>query len=214
MPTLFSFFVRTTMLGLALTGVTGIGLSYAAETPKQGDIDLNAKGPIKQGTSMKAQAYYHYSLGHMYEEMAGAYGNRSDYVNKAIDNFRLAMKEDPSASFPGGGHRRALQAVRTAPGSRGRSENALKTNPNDLNARRVLAHIYTQQIGDSQANHIDEGMLRRAVEQYKLITRKIRKTWRAWSCWAALSSSWCGFGGCRERLSRRRLSSMRIMKMR
>ena len=31
--------------------------------------------------------------------MAATYGNRSDYVNKAIDNFRLAIKEDPSASF-------------------------------------------------------------------------------------------------------------------
>ena len=50
------------------------------------------------------------------------------------------------------------------------AENALKANPNDLNARRVLARIYTQQIGDSQANRIDEGMLKRAIEQYKLIT--------------------------------------------
>ena len=170
MPTLFSFFVRTTMLGLALTGVTGIGLSYAAETPKQGDIDLNAKGPIKQGTSMKAQAYYHYTLGHMYEEMASAYGNRTDYVNKAIDNYRLAMKDDPAANF-------LVEDIADLYRQSGRlreavveAENALKANPNDLNARRVLARIYTQQIGDSQANRIDEGMLKRAVEQYKLIT--------------------------------------------
>src|SRR5581483_2507218 len=44
--------------------------------------------------------------------------------------------------------------------------------PDDLNARRVLARIYTQEIGDAQANHIDEGMARRAVEQYKIITEK------------------------------------------
>ena len=50
------------------------------------------------------------------------------------------------------------------------AENALKANPNDVNARRVLARIYTQQIGDSQSNHIDEGMLRRAIDQYKQIT--------------------------------------------
>ena len=36
----------------------------------------------------------------------------------------------------------------------------------------MLAHIYAQQIGDAQANHIDEGMARRAVEQYKVITEK------------------------------------------
>jgi len=36
----------------------------------------------------------------------------------------------------------------------------------------VLAHIYTQEIGDAQANHIDEGMVRRAIEQYKIISDK------------------------------------------
>ena len=49
---------------------------------------------------------------------------------------------------------------------------ALKANPNDLDARRVLARIYTQQIGDAQTNHVDENMARKAVEQYKLITDK------------------------------------------
>lgn len=126
----------------------------------------------KQASSLKASAYYHFSLGHLYEEMAASYGNRSDYVNKAIDNFRLAMKEDPSASFlvediaelyrVSGRIREAVEEAQAA----------LKTNPDDLNARRVLAHIYAQQIGDAQANHIDEGMARRAVEQYKAITEK------------------------------------------
>ena len=44
--------------------------------------------PTKQPSSIKAAAYYHYSLGHLYEELAAGANNRSDYVNKAIDNFR------------------------------------------------------------------------------------------------------------------------------
>jgi tetratricopeptide (TPR) repeat protein len=128
--------------------------------------------PMKQPNSMKASAYYHYSLGHLYEELAAAGGNRSDYINKAIENYRLTIKEDPSASFlvediaelyrlSG----RIREAVEEA-------QDAIKTNPDDLNARRVLARIYTQQIGDAQANRIDEGMARRAVEQYKIISDK------------------------------------------
>ncbi|MBV9268421.1 MAG: hypothetical protein JO061_19800, partial [Acidobacteriaceae bacterium] len=57
-----------------------------------------APAPVNQ-ESTQASAYYHFSLGHLYEELAQAYGNRSDYINKAIDNYRLAMKEDPNASF-------------------------------------------------------------------------------------------------------------------
>ena len=41
-----------------------------------------------------------------------------------------------------------------------------------MNARRVLARIYTQQIGDAQANHVDEGMTRKAIEQFKIISER------------------------------------------
>ncbi len=126
----------------------------------------------KQPHSVKAAAYYHFSLGNLYQDLAASYGNRTDYVNKAIDNFRLAMKEDPAAGFlveniaelyrMSGRLREAVEEA----------QQALKTNPDDLNARRVLAHIYTQQIGDSQTNHVDENMARKAIEQYKFVTQK------------------------------------------
>jgi tetratricopeptide (TPR) repeat protein len=132
----------------------------------------NLPASSKQTSSSKASAYYHYSLGHLYEELAGASGSKSEYVNKAIENYRLTIKEDPSTSFlvediaelyrMSGRIREAVQEA----------QDAIKANPDDLNARRVLARIYTQQIGDSQANRIDEGMVRRALEQYKLITDK------------------------------------------
>lgn len=129
-------------------------------------------GVTKQGDTLKSEAYYHFSLGHLYEELAGTYGNRNDYVNKAIENYRQAMKDDPNAAF-------LVQDIAELYRMSGRireaveeAQGALKANPNDLDARRVLARIYTQQIGDAQTNHIDENMARRAVEQYKLITEK------------------------------------------
>lgn len=128
---------------------------------------------IKAPNSPQADAYYHFSVGEMYEELAEAYGNRSDYVDKAIDNYRLAMKEDPQHSsflvediaelYRISGHLR--EAVEEA-------QSALKTNPKDLDARRVLAHIYTQEIGDPQTNRIDEAMAKKAIEQYKLISEQ------------------------------------------
>src|SRR5450759_5287754 len=47
----------------------------------------------------KAAAYYNYSLGHLYSEMAAAYGNRGEYFSKAADAYRAALKADPGATF-------------------------------------------------------------------------------------------------------------------
>ncbi len=148
----------------------------AAQTPADNPSGKQSQpAPTKEASSPKAAAYYHFSLGHLYEELAATYGNRSDYVNKAIENYRLTMKEDPTTSFlvediaelyrVSGRTREAVEEA----------QDALKKNPNDLNARRVLAHIYTQEIGDAQASHIDEGMVRRAIEQYKIISEKDAK---------------------------------------
>jgi tetratricopeptide (TPR) repeat protein len=128
----------------------------------------------------KGGAYYHYSLGHLYAEMAGSYGRSGDFFNKAIENYRLAMREDPSATFIGEElsdlyiqSGRLREAVTEA-------EAALKQNPDDLNARRVLARIYTRMIGDAQQNRIDENMVKKAIEQYQKITEKEPKDSESW----------------------------------
>ncbi len=152
---------------------------YAAQTgvsqPAPGQVanpPAASASSAPQERSPKSEAYYHYSLGHLYEELAGTYGNRSDYVNKAIENYRLAMKEDPSASFLIEDIAELYRVSGRIREAVGEAQEALKTNPNDLNARRVLARIYTQEIGDAQTNHVDEGMARRAIEQYKIVTDK------------------------------------------
>jgi tetratricopeptide (TPR) repeat protein len=127
----------------------------------------------------KASAYYNYSLGHLYSELAGAYGNR-EFFTKAVESYRAALKADPSATFiaeelsdlyiQSG---RLREAVLEA-------EDALKQNPDDLNSRRLLARIYTRLIGDSQANRIDENMVKKAIEQYQKITAGDPKDIESW----------------------------------
>src|SRR6267142_3012236 len=46
----------------------------------------------------QAAAYYHFSLAHMYEEMMAMYG-RSEYATKAIEEYRLAIENDPSSEY-------------------------------------------------------------------------------------------------------------------
>ena len=127
----------------------------------------------------KAAAYYHYSLAHMYAELAATYNNRGDYFARAVENYRAALKADPSAAYVSEElsdlyiqSGRLREAVTDA-------EEALKTNPNDLNARRLLARIYARLIGEGQ-NRPDESYLRRAIEQYSKITQADAKDTDSW----------------------------------
>ena len=143
-----------------------------------------AENPIlppasKQANSPKAAAYYHYSLGHLYAEMAASYGNRSDYLNKAIDNFRLAMKEDPEADFLVEDIAELYLAAGRVKDAVEEAQNALKANPNQINAHRVLAHIYRNQIGGDGQSRPNESMAKRALEQFQIITEKDPKDMEA-----------------------------------
>src|SRR5579863_4471322 len=117
-------------------------------------------------------AYYDFAMAHLYDELAGAYGNRGEYVNKAIDFYRQAMKADPSASYIAeelsefyvktGNLEKAMQEA----------NNLLKADPNNNNARKILARIYSRQIGDPDQGKVDQAMLKNAIEQYQKITQQ------------------------------------------
>jgi len=135
-------------------------------------VPVGAQVPTAKQTDRKidkASAYYHFSLGHLYSELAGAYGNKGDYMARAIENFRLAMKEDPEASFLAEELSDLyIQSGRVRDAVTEAEEN-LKQNPNDLNARRILGRIYTRMIGDSQQGKVDESMVKKSIEQYEKV---------------------------------------------
>ena len=98
----FNLLRSVCLLTLALAIVPELpAADGAAQTPVNKAANGGSTLPqtSKETNSPKAAAYYHYSLGHLYEELAGSSGNRTEYVNKAIENYRLSVKEDPSASF-------------------------------------------------------------------------------------------------------------------
>ena len=142
---------------IAIGGLAAWGQTPAADSSAGPKVD-------------KASAYYHYTLAHMYAEMASAYGNRGNYLDKAIENYKEAIKADPATSmltdelselYIGSGRLREAQND---------AEEALKKNPNDISAHRLLAHVFTRQIGDAQQNRFDEVMLHKTIEQYQKIS--------------------------------------------
>lgn len=128
--------------------------------------------PAAKAPDARASAYYNFAMGHMYADLASNYGYRSDYVNKAIKHYRAALQADPGASYvseeltdlymQSGRLRDAVTAA----------EDQLQRNPDDIESHRMLGRIYTRMIGDQQQVRVNEEMLKKAIEQYTLVTAK------------------------------------------
>src|SRR5580700_7882691 len=137
--------------------------------------------PVKAAQAPdKAAAYYNFAMGHLYAEMAAAYGNRGEYVNKAIEHYQAALKLDPSATFLS----EELTDLYIQSGQIERAvteaEALLKQNPDNLDARRVLGRIYARMIGDGNTGKIDEKMLAKSIEQFSFVTSKDPKDADSW----------------------------------
>jgi len=158
------------MIRTARAFVLPLSLALLGSLPSYSQAPGLASTP--NGATDKAGAYFNFSMGHLYAELAAAYGNRGDYYTKAIDYYKQALKLDPSATF-------LLEELTDlyVQGNQLRSavteaEDLLKQNPNNLQARRMLGRIYTRMIGDSQQGKINEEMVRKSIEQYQIITQK------------------------------------------
>lgn len=155
----------------ALLLVVSLGALCFAQAP--------ASAPAAQAADSKADAYYNFTMGRIYAELAQAYGNRPEYLNKAVQYYQDALKLDPGAGEIFDeltelyvATNRLRDAVTTA-------EDVLKQNPDNLDARRMLGKVYLRMISTPDSRINDE-YLKKALEQFKLITAKDPKDADSW----------------------------------
>jgi tetratricopeptide (TPR) repeat protein len=121
-------------------------------------------------SSDQAAAYYHFSLGHIYEELATVYG-RSEYFSRAVDEYKLAIASDPTS-----GYLTSTLAELYAKSGRIRdavleAQDIISRDPSNLDARRLLGRIYLRSLGDMQAGTQSSEVLAQAIAQYQEIVR-------------------------------------------
>jgi tetratricopeptide (TPR) repeat protein len=128
----------------------------------------------------KSAIYYNFAMGRLYAELAANEGNKPDYVTKAIQHYREALRLDPKNSQVFEeltelyvNSNRMADAVTQA-------EDLLKSDPQNLDARRMLGRIYTRMIGEGQSGRVDDKYVKRAIDQYQQITEKEPKDAESW----------------------------------
>ena len=136
----------------------------ATPTPQANEAASSHKAPDR------ASAYYHYTLAHMYEELVSIYQS-SEFASKAIDEYRLAIENDPGSEYLNSGLAELYAKTGRIRDAVVEAQEIIKRDPNNLEARKLLGRIYLRGLGDLQAGTQSQEVLKRAIEQYEQITR-------------------------------------------
>jgi len=118
----------------------------------------------------KGQAYYHFMMAHMYEELVSTYG-RADYANKAIEEYRLAIENDPTSDYLNAGLAELYAKTGRIRDAVLEAQDILKRDGNNLEAHRLLGRIYLRSLGDVPSNNQSQEVLKLAIEQYEQIVK-------------------------------------------
>ncbi len=127
--------------------------------------------PATIGDAVKGRsnAYFHYGLARMYEDLATSSG-RQDYATQAIEEYKLALTIDPDSRMLQDGMAdlffrlgRIREAVSAAQDQVGR-------HADDAKAHQLLGRIYLRSLGDAQGPQSAE-MLKLALKEYETIAR-------------------------------------------
>jgi tetratricopeptide (TPR) repeat protein len=153
-----------------LAGVLG-AVSFAQTTP----------APNQTADGSHATAYYNFAMGRLYALMAQAEGSQDDAV-KAIQFFKDALKADPTASASYEELTDLYLALNRTADATALAQEALKQNPDNIDAHRMLGRIYFSMIqkGNSNQGQIDERALKMAMDEFQKVTAKDPKDVESW----------------------------------
>ena len=148
--------------------------SVAQDNPEwkrvQDEPQVPDGGAPTQHAPDKAAAYYHFAMAHIYEEMMSMYG-RSEYASRAIDEYRLAIENDPTSDYLNAGLAELYARTGRIKDAVQEAQDIVKRDGNNLEAHRLLGRIYLRSLGDMQSGTQSEEVLKLAIQQYQDIVR-------------------------------------------
>jgi tetratricopeptide (TPR) repeat protein len=185
-PQLSSRIRQSTLFPLALacaamvTPVSAFAYSQASGAPQETAAPQSAPAKPSVGAATgataprqkpdRSAAYYHFGLAHMYEDMATNYG-RPEYATRAIEEYKLALDADPSSKYLNSGLAELYLRTGRVRDAVLAAQEILKTEPNNLDAHKLLGRVYLQSLGNVQNGGPSEKVLQLAIDEYTKIVQ-------------------------------------------
>lgn len=168
---LFQWNWRKGVLSGVALAVSAAGIAQAGAAPSNKQDATAAAGSSITATQpgetgKRSQSYYHFALGHLYEQSAEQYG-RTELANQAIEQYKLAIGSDPDSAFLQnalaetyfklGRIREAIETV----------QRVIKAHPNDIDAHKLLGRVYLRSLGDTDSGQQPGPMLALAIQEFQ-----------------------------------------------
>src|SRR6266571_4669453 len=158
--------LRHITLSLVLTGVSGA--AAMAQAPQEQLID--PKTSPSAVDSARADAYYNFTMGHIYEQQYEATSS-AEYATKAIEAYKKAYALDPKSQVIGERLAEMYWKAQRIHDAVAEAQDILKRDPDNVQSRRLLGRIYLRSLGDVNAGNAQSETVSRAIEQYREINR-------------------------------------------
>jgi tetratricopeptide (TPR) repeat protein len=166
--------ILSTTLLMALSGGSALWAQETTPIQKQGAAPQNSNTQASSANpsdeSEKKDLYYYFTLGHSLEMQYEASG-RAELATQSMDAYKKALELDPRSSVI---VERLAEIEAKSQHIRdgvAHAQEALKLDPNNIDAHRLLARIYIRTLGDMGAGEVQKESLDKAIEQFEAILK-------------------------------------------
>ncbi|PYU49289.1 MAG: hypothetical protein DMG48_17215 [Acidobacteria bacterium] len=158
--------LRQIILSVLLTGA--FAAAALAQAPQEQLIE--PKTVPSANDSARADAYYNFTMGHIYEQQYEATSS-ADYATKAIEAYKKAYALDPKSQVIGERLAEMYWKAQRIHDAVAEAQEILKRDPDNVQSRRLLGRIYLRSLGDVSSSNGQPETVAKAIEQYREINR-------------------------------------------
>ena len=129
-----------------------------------------APAPEPPKVTSRADAYYNFTMGHIYEQQYEQTG-AGEYATRAIECYKKAYAIDPQSPIIGERLAEMYWKAQRVHDAVTEANQILKNNPDDLPTHRLLALVYLRSLGDISGSNVQGETIDKAIVEYSAIHR-------------------------------------------
>ena len=120
---------------------------------------------MKADAPDRADAYYHFALGYLYEQLAVEHMNR-EYLSRSVEEYRAAIAADPSSGFLRRQLIELFARTNRFDDAVAEADMLLAENPDDAELLRLMGKIYSR-YAFGKRDEINDELLKKAITVFE-----------------------------------------------